>query len=148
MSDSQRETVERNYWTYIDGLDQSSTIQRFARFVNVHDAFVGPVTREDNILRLRLLTGDLQVGYWQTDLTYRNATISYGEAALFQAARRPRTEVWYDEFSSNGSQWIHRFLLWPRFLTAKKGKKVRGEFHIKFDEMNFNQVPLNGREFE
>lgn len=141
LSDEEFETVLPAYQAYIDALDHDSTVWRFATTIGLNDAFVDRMDAEAGDVRLRLLTGDLQRGYWHTELTYRNARVVHGQDALLRAVESRPTEIWYDEFSGTMPNMVHRFL-----LVQANGVEDRGEVHIEFTDFDFSESPAPNRE--
>ncbi|HRO32392.1 MAG TPA: hypothetical protein PLQ03_03180 [Brevundimonas sp.] len=141
VSDEEWDKVESAYRAYIDTLDQGSAVWRFATTIGLNDAFVDRVIEDVGDIRLMLLTGDLQRGYWHTKITYKNARLILGRGALAQAVQNRPTEIWHDEFSGLGSEMVHRFL-----LVQPNGTEDRGEVHILFTDLEFSEVPARGRE--
>ena len=68
LSDEEFEKVEERYRTYLGSLDQGGPVFRFATSVSLNDAYVDGLKHSEGALSLRLLTGDLQRGYWHTEL--------------------------------------------------------------------------------
>jgi len=89
-----------------------------------------------------LLTGDLQVGYWHTELKYSGAQILQGESALKAALFHRPTEIWYDEFEKGTSVSAHGFLLASRSSGALRSA---GEFRTEFTQFDFSQTAADGR---
>jgi hypothetical protein len=91
---------------------------------------------------LLLLTGDRQVGYWRTTLSYGSARIAGGQSLLARALSSRPTEIWYDEFTTNAESLSHTFLLAPR----TNAMRSPGEFRIDFQDFSFSQLPATGRD--
>lgn len=142
LSDEEYDRVLPAYNAYIDALDHNTAVWRFATTVGLNDAFVDRADIESGDVRLRLLTGDLQRGYWHTEITYRNARVTFGQDALTQAMANPTTEIWYDEFSGFASEMAHRFL-----FVKTGGTEDRGEVHIEFTGFEYSETPAQDREF-
>ena len=141
VSDDEAAKVESAYRAHIDALDQGSAVWRFATTIGLNDAFVDRAITDSGDIRLRLLTGDQQRGYWHTEITYKNARLVFGHDALSQAVQNRPTEIWYDEFSGVGAEMVHRFL-----LVQPSGTEDRGEVHIQFRDLEFSETPAQGRE--
>lgn len=133
--------VESAYRAYIDALDQGSAVWRFATAIGLNDAFVDRAITDSGDIRLRLLTGDQQRGYWHTEITYKNARVVFGHDALAQAVQNRPTEIWYDEFSGVEAEMVHRFL-----LVQPNGTEDRGEVHIQFTGFEFSETLAQSRE--
>lgn len=141
FSDEEDDKVLPAYQAYVDALDHDTAVWRFATTVGLHDAFVDRVSIESGDVRLRLLTGDQQRGYWHTEITYRNARVVFGQDALAEAVLNRPTAIFYDEFAGSMPEMVHRFL-----LVRANGTEDRGEVHIEFAAFNFSQSPAQGRE--
>lgn len=141
LSEEQEAKIERSYRAYIDALDHGSAVWRLATTVGLHDAFVDRVITDSGDIRLRLLTGDLQRGYWHTEITYKNAHVVFGHDALSQAVLNRPTEIWYDEFATLETAMVHRLL-----LVQANEIEDRGEVHIQFASLEFSETPADGRE--
>lgn len=141
LSDVEAAKVESAYRAYIDALDQGSAVWRFATTIGLNDALVDRASTDSGDIRLRLLTGDQQRGYWHTEITYKNARVVVGHDALSQAVQNRPTEIWYDEFSGVEAEMVHRFL-----LVQPNGTEDRGEVHIQFTGLEFSETPAQGRE--
>jgi hypothetical protein len=92
-------------------------------------------------LRLLLLTGSLQAGYWRTELNYGGVVSLEGEAPLKSALSLRPSEVWYDEFVRGADATEHGFLLAPR----GGAESSPGEFRIRFSTFDFTQAPASSR---
>jgi len=108
--------------------------------VNLHDGRFRAATLRSpsGVLEMHLRCGDLQVGYFDLDLTYRSVNLSEAEVAeLAAAVNLPETEVLYDEvdLGPEGS-FVHRLLLWPR-----------GELVIPFADLALRRRPTRSRRF-
>lgn len=141
LSDDEWDKVLPAYQAYIDTLDHNSAVWRFATTVGLNDAIFDRMDIGSGDVRLQLLTGNLQRGYFHTAITYRNANVTIGQDALAQAVENPTTEIWYDEFSGCTSGMVHRFL-----LVETGGTEDRGEVHITFTSFEFCETPAPGRE--
>ncbi|MFA4893101.1 hypothetical protein [Brevundimonas sp.] len=140
LSDDEAAKVESAYRTYIDTLDHGSAVRQFATTIGLNDALVDRAIIDSGNVRLRLLTGDQQRGYWHTEITYKNARIVFGQDALAQAVQNRPTEIWYDEFSGGEPEMVHRFL-----LVQPSGTEDRGEVRIEFTDLKFSETPAQDR---
>ncbi|WKL57536.1 hypothetical protein Q1W73_00685 [Asticcacaulis sp. ZE23SCel15] len=87
-------------------------------------------------MKLLLLTGDLQVGYWRTEFVYSGARILNLPVLQLALTQRP-TEIWYDEFTQENDRSSHSFLLAPKEMRGA----VAQEFRIEFDQFDYSQKP-------
>jgi hypothetical protein len=140
LSDGEAAEVESAYQAYIDALDQGSAVWRFATTIGLNDAFVDRAITASRDVRLRLLTGDQQRGYWHTEITYKSASVVFGQDALAQAVQNRPTEIWYDEFAGVGAEMVHRFL-----LVQPSGTDDRGEVHIQFTGFEYSETLAQSR---
>lgn len=140
LSDEEFESVQKRYRDFIESLDENEPVRQFAANVSLNDAYLDRLAFSDGALSLRLLTGDLQRGYWHTLIRYRGGNIVQGRDALERALIVRPTEIWYDEFSANSLRMVHRFLLVKPDTTED-----RGEVHIEFDRFSFSQTRAAGR---
>jgi hypothetical protein len=123
----------------------SQSVVRFATTIGLNDAYVDRVIYDSRSreLKLLLLTGDLQVGYWRTELSYAGALIGNESILRHALAQRP-TEIWYDEFTQDAGRLTHGFLLAPRDLRGAKAQ----EFQIEFDAFDYSQILAEERELK
>lgn len=140
LSDEEFESVEERYRDFIESLDGNEPIWQFATTVSLNDAYLDRLDLSDGALSLRLLTGDLQRGYWHTLIRYSGGRIVQGLDALERAVAVRPTEIWYDEFSASSQRMAHRFLLVNPGTTDD-----RGEVHIEFDGFSFSETRAAGR---
>jgi hypothetical protein len=145
LSDDEYDRVREQYKKYLNALDRTSAVWRFAKTISLHDAYLDRVIYDgsEGSLRLSLLTGNVQVGYWMTTLTYSGAQIAKGEGVLkLGLAKRP-SEIWYDEFTGSPIASGHAFLLAP---DHGRGLRNPGEFKITFDKFDFAQERIATRQ--
>jgi hypothetical protein len=140
LTDSEFDGALANYHDYIGSFDPNSSVRRFATAISLNDAWVDRFIFRPDQLSLTLLTGDIQRGYWSTEINYVGARIVLGEDALKQAVQHRPTEIWYDEFSGRPAHMVHRFL-----LVGPHGTEDRGEVHIEFEDLNFSETRADGR---
>jgi hypothetical protein len=136
--------VLANYREQLGRLDPKGAIWSFANSASLNDGYLDRVAfnRSTGQLNLLLLTGDLQVGYWRTELSYTRARIGRGENVLRHALSARPSEIWYDEFVVDPHQLHHGFLLAPKGASFASP----GEFCIEFDKFDFARSPTEGRE--
>lgn len=140
LSDEEFEEVEERYRDHMGSLDEDGPVRQFASTISLNDAYLDRLDYSDGALSLRLLTGDLQRGYWQTVIHYAGGSIVHGQEALERGMAVRPTEIWYDEFSARSPRMAHRFLL------VKPGTtEDRGEVHIEFDEFSFTETRASRR---
>ncbi|ACM35868.1 MULTISPECIES: hypothetical protein [Rhizobium/Agrobacterium group] len=131
------------YSQFLSTLDKDSAVYTFATSVSLNDAIIEHAVFEQASKRLKLvlLTGDLQIGYWRTEIQYTHATIM-GREILVEALHEHPTEIWYDEFFSNNDRLSHGFLLVPRRLSDGLSQ----EFSVQFTSFSYTQHAVANRE--
>ena len=111
-----------------------------ARDISQHDALIRQVHAEPAAARLglQLVCGDLQTGYFDLNLEYREVDWSnVDRAVLARRAEDEETEILYDELDRlpDGS-YEHRILLWPE-----------DEIRLRFRGLTFHRTERTDREF-
>ncbi|WAX94999.1 hypothetical protein N7E70_025675 [Aminobacter sp. NyZ550] len=140
--DSERDPVT-DYAQFLSAADLAEPVRQLATSISLNEALLDCVVFNSAAreLRLSLITGDLQVGYWRTEITYLGAVVKNQEV-LSQAVANRSSEVWYDEFGVLAKQPSHSFLLVPEnFRRATKGQ----EFNIEFTSFGFVQHAVSKR---
>ena len=74
LSDNEFDRVLADYQTYLGSLDSNSSAYRFATSIGLNTAWVDRFSVNSDQLSIRLLTGDLQRGYWLTSISYEGAS--------------------------------------------------------------------------
>ena len=130
------------YKNFLGTLDPHGRVYRFAVTIGLNDAYLDRIDFDSasGDLRLLLLTGDLQVGYWHTELIYTGAVLE-NEAELKTALTARPTEIWYDEFSRRDEKLRHSFLLVPENTRKPRDR----QFHIAFETFDYSQRQADGR---
>lgn len=141
LSERRSAAVLRDYNKSLEADDIPVEVRRFATTIGLNTAYIDSLGSNAGTLELKLLTGDLQVGYWRTTLTYLQAHLE-GEEVLARAIRQRPTEIWHDEFVGQGSATTHSILLAPK---GSRSLRSRGEFHIQFAGFQFSQIPAETR---
>jgi hypothetical protein len=144
MGEIEDELVIERYNASLDALDLESQLKIFATTNSLNDAYIDRVhyERSSGELKLLLLTGDLQVGYWHTELSYTHAQIENDGVLRHALMRREEPcEIWYDEFVPSSDRWAHNFLLAPDDL---RNAKVM-EFRIVFEQFSYTQIAAERR---
>jgi hypothetical protein len=133
FDDEQVEAAKAAYWQHIEQLrpQLSEPVERLALDVNLHDARITEWETDEGELRAGFGWGDLQVGYWLSTLTYRDAEVRVDPP---ESLRGPETEVLYDEVDTAEEGFEHRLLLWPQ-----------GEISIRFHSLSIETKPLKQR---
>jgi hypothetical protein len=139
LDDETYEQVLPRYNEYLDTLDQNGAIWRFATTVGLNDAYLDQVKfdRHAQRLKLLLLTGDNQVGYWRSELIYSGVHSVEGEEVLKKALSERPSEIWYDEFAGRLPSMSHAFLMVPN---RRGSLDSAGEFRIVFDDFDYIQT--------
>ncbi len=144
LSDTEQEQILESYQEHLSRHRSvlSGNIAKLATRISLHDGLVRRVVidRRTVELKLELLCGDNQVGYFDLDLTYRGVQWDgFDLEVLERRARDRRTEILYDEVDvlSDGV-FEHALLFWPedevsiRFYELDIVKTVRDEPSIAF----------------
>lgn len=112
-----------------------------ARDVSLHDALIRRVVADlsKNRLRLELLCGDLQIGYFDLDLEYRNVDWDcLDRKILARRARDNETEILCEEVDCLAERrFEHRLLFWPK-----------DEISIRFNEFDLLRSARADRGFD
>ncbi len=137
-SDLDWDEVIQSYNRSLESFGQASSVWQFARSISLNDAYIDRViyNPDSKELKLLLLTGDLQVGYWRTEFVYSGARILNLPVLQLALTQRP-TEIWYDEFTQENDRSSHSFLLAPKETRGA----VAQEFSIEFDQFDYSQKP-------
>jgi hypothetical protein len=143
LDEDEEQKIVEQYHDHLATFDRDGQLYRLATTISLHDAYLDRLTIDDKTRRidLLLLTGDLQVGYWRTTLSYASARIVQGKSALERGLSSRPTEILYDEFTRTAEGLSHGFLLAPRRRTQLSG----GEFRIDFQDFSFLQESVSGR---
>ncbi|GAB4366979.1 MAG: hypothetical protein Kow00114_25340 [Kiloniellaceae bacterium] len=111
-----------------------------ARDISLHDALIRQVCADLTSARLslRLVCGDLQVGYFDLNLEYRGVDWRYvNRKVLARRAEEEATEILYDEVDClPEGGYEHRILFWPedeivlrfRALTLQRTERTDRDF--------------------
>ncbi len=143
MSEAEHEATVASYSDYLDRVvpELPQSIAALAREPSLHDALIRRVVLDfaAQSLKLELLSGDLQFGYFDVEILYRRVEWSLlDQAALVRRAEDPETEFLYDEVERiSGDTYEHRVLFWPD-----------DEIAIRFGELEFQRKPRDGRDLE
>lgn len=141
LSEEAWERAPKEYASHLEQLMSTLPVkvQAFAREVNLHDGLFREVVidRFKSEVTLRLRCGDLQVGYFDLDVTYQGADLdSIDLAALRAAAEAPGTEILHDELDVHPSgRVIHSIIFSPEH-----------EVSMTFDSMHYTQVARPSRD--
>jgi hypothetical protein len=90
--------------------------------------------RRDATEALRVLTGDLQRGYWWTSLDYESADLVGAEPEeVWEWLSDGATEIGHEEIEiCQDGRFEHRLLLWPQ-----------GEFRVRFERVAVDERPAS-----
>jgi hypothetical protein len=138
MPDAEADGIPTAYLSHISSMGQSlpADARRLVYDVNLHDGLLRSIQRQSANLDIVLRAGDLQVGYFDAQLSYGGADIASGdEHFLKDTVGRRDIELLYDEFDlSEGASWVHRFLFWPYREVA-----------VRFTTLTLRVTPVPGR---
>ncbi len=102
--------------------------------VNVHDGIIDSLSQvEPDLVELRVLIGDLQVGYEWLHARYEGATLNVLEPGFGQAGTA--FEMLRDELAIQDGSFVHSVITWPH-----------GEFDIVFTAVELAFTPGCGRD--
>lgn len=136
LEDEAADTVVLAYRRHLEALGLPNTIKKLAE-LNSHDGYVLDVELEasENSLRIRLRCGDLQVGYFDAELTFKNVKMSPTDlSTLAQAQRSAGFEILYDEVDREAGAFMYRLLFQPA-----------GEVSIRFSDVAIVRMPVTDR---
>jgi len=145
LADADAEKVRSSYWRYIDSIMPKLTapVIELAKHTNIHDGLIRYVVvdRQDEELLLALRCGDLQMGYYDLDLTYSNVEFNLDDiVALASVSRNRKTELLYDEVDINEhNKFMHRILFNPEneisivFTGLEIKKEDRPDRHFSYE---------------
>ena len=140
MSDADAEGVQQRYQDHLARIVPrlSDPVRRLATEVNVHDGLIRRIQFDPSskTLCLELRCGDLQVGYFDLDLVYGEATLTPDDLdRLDRLASDAEAEALYDEVDILGDAYSHRILFWPSL-----------EVEIEFRALTLQVTPRPNRE--
>jgi hypothetical protein len=140
LSDDAFESAVTAYQSHLMGIkdDLPAMLRDLVSAVPLHDGIVSMITLAKGTLLVVLRAGDLQVGYFDVTLIYRDLKdfIVLPSAATVFEATHP--EIIADEVDLAGSspEFEHRFLLDPI-----------GEMLVRFGGFEYVKVETDSREF-
>lgn len=112
----------------------SNGAERLIQEINLHDAQIHAFEhRPDNVLVIRALIGDLQVGYQFIELTFLDSQVRLEPGSTLESLRLldDQTEIIYDEVDVEADgRFVHRVLLWPQ-----------GEYEVVFANLTEHREP-------
>jgi hypothetical protein len=143
LGDDEELKIIEQYRDHLATFDHDGQLYRLATTISLHDAYLDSLIVDIKAGRidLLLLTGDLQIGYWRTTLSYSSERVAAGKPVLRRGLSSRPTEILYDEFTRTAEGLSHGFILAPRRRTQVSG----GEFRIDFQDFSFRQEPASGR---
>ena len=113
-------------------------VRRFLEEINLHDGRVQDVAVDQvaHTLRLRIRAGDQQVGYYDADLLYLDATPEPQTVAVLEKMHRePGYDLLYDELDIvDSNQLVHRLMFFPE-----------DEVSICFRDLSWQRTPRGNR---
>jgi hypothetical protein len=140
LSDAESDSIRQAYRRHIEKLAPQlpSAIAELATQVELHDALIRKVVFDlrRRTLRLELLCGDKQVGYFDLEMHYADVSLGRNALSALQAAAQDaETEVLYDEVDRVEDGYVHRLLCWPH-----------REIDIQFRQLALHRTPRLDRE--
>jgi hypothetical protein len=119
LSDEETELVRLAHQEHMAALVPTLplSLRQLASATNLHDAQIHGITldKEGARLRIDLIAGDLQRGYFDVAIEYHETEIGrLDTVALRQIATLPDRQVLFDEVDRlETGQYVHRMLFWP-----------------------------------
>lgn len=102
--------------------------------VDVHDGVIDVLRQvEGDVVELRALIGDSQIGYEWLYARYLGATLSVVETGFGEAGTE--FEMLGDELTAQDGAFVHSVITWPR-----------GEFDIEFAAVELTFTPAGGED--
>ncbi|WP_307041751.1 hypothetical protein [Agromyces ramosus] len=102
--------------------------ERLAQEINLHDAQIHSFEyRPNDVLVIRALIGDLQIGYQFVELSFLDSEIRLEPGSTIDSLclHEAQTEIIYDEVDLEADgRSVHRVLLWPQ-----------GEYEVVFTNL-------------
>ena len=142
LKDEEFESVVPAYNRHLVKIAPSLTpnLHNFVKTVNLHDSLIRRfvVDYTELMLGLYLRCGDLQQGYYDLDIRYKDIQIDKAVVdTLVMAALNEKTEILYDELDITGdNKYIHRMIFYPDY-----------EISIKFQDLEYEQIKQSNRDF-
>jgi hypothetical protein len=135
--------VKERYLQSVENFPESvrTRVRAIVRDKDFRDALLDclEVDSVSHTVRLTLIDGDNEKGYFRTTISYSGATIRPGREETCAIFTMRSVRVRFDEFEMIGRmQYAHRFLLWP---------KACGELDVEFGEIEIRSVSINGRHY-
>ena len=132
--------IRDSYWKHIEEIKPllPEPILTLATKTNLHDGLFREVRfdKESRQLFLGLRCGDIQQGYFDLDLDYKETTISKEDLdALMRSVKNPKIEVLYDETYVDVNTYTHNILLWPY-----------QEIEIRYEGLAYSIHPMTDRQ--
>jgi hypothetical protein len=135
LSDEEQKERGRQWWEArqsIRSLLHSGAEQLID--INVHDGVISSLRQVDtDVVELRALIGDNQVGYEWLHASYMGATLTISEPGFGQVGTA--FEMLRDELAVQDGSFVHSVITWPR-----------GEFDIVFTSVDIVRTPGRGEE--
>jgi len=140
LEEGESRRLERSYDLHLTSIMPKlpRDAQLLASEISIHDGLIKniKVDRSTRTISLELICGDIQKGYFDLDILYRDAKlIEMDINTLETLTKDQRTELLYDEFEQlDNSKFIHRILLEPE-----------GELAFSFDDLRIYTKPRKNR---
>ncbi len=115
-------------------------LHNFVKMVNLHDGLIRLVMFDYKqlIFGLYLRCGDLQIGYYDLDIRYKDIQLNQAVVDAFsKAVQNIKTEILYNELDvADTNNFVHRMIFDPHY-----------EVSIVFRDLEFEKIPQSNREF-
>lgn len=113
-----------------------AAVQQFVSDVSLHDGLVRTGEADAGAFRLLIRVGDLQRGYSDVDVRYRNVELLQGAPSVAYVLSL-QEEIVCDEIDLVGGSIEHRLLF-----------AADGELLVRFQDIDFHVTPVDSRTFE
>jgi len=140
LTDEDEEAAVESYRKHLAVLRPriSAAVEQLAFSIDLHDALLEEVVLNcgDRVIVVRMICGDVQLGYSTLQLAYRGVRWSDDDiAAIRTIVADPAAEVLCDEVDVvPGELYEHRVLFWPY-----------REMTVAFEALEISSAPRQGR---
>jgi hypothetical protein len=142
LTDNEVDKRRFDYNLHINAIHSNLTdnIKSFIKEINLHDGIIQlvKVNRNSDNLSFMIRCGDLQVGYYDAEITYVGIDLNNTNLESIRAvAIAKNEEILYDEFDIDDGYFTHCYLCYPKY-----------EFMIRFKDLRFSRVDKPDRKIE
>jgi hypothetical protein len=146
LSEKELEGRFSNYQEHLRTIEASLThnLRKFFKTENIHDGLTRSMVIDRAAARIQwnLRCGDLQVGYYDLDITFQNVTVSDSFVThVRKVINSAEAELLYDEIDLTvGGNFRYGILIFC-------AKHVYEEIEFEFSDLNFSHINCSGRTF-